>query len=206
MRCKSVCDVKTFTFVGESTCRQNDWHSYHWSSDCFEYPKKSTNRKKNFKPQKILWLSPSLEIRSTPPGIKPKPHMQGNAFLPYLFLFFWILLYKLKHTNYGNAITKRFNGYSKHSMSLGYLWPGLSTLPDNPGDSRFWTVSPSLQIRVSNLPDNCQSLSFLVRPGFHNNNILNILSCLTILLSTWITKFPHKLQQTVVLANVATVM
>ena len=24
----------------------------------------------------------------------------------------------------------------------------LSTLPDNPGDSRFWTVSPSLQIRV----------------------------------------------------------
>ena len=26
--------------------------------------------------------------------------------------------------------------------------PVLSTLPDNPGDSRFWTVSPGLQIRV----------------------------------------------------------
>ena len=38
----------------------------------------------------------------------------------------------------------------------------LSTLPDNPGDSRFWTVSPRLQIRVWNLPDNCQSLPFLV--------------------------------------------
>ena len=24
----------------------------------------------------------------------------------------------------------------------------LSTLPDNPGDSRFWTLSPGLQIRV----------------------------------------------------------
>ena len=24
----------------------------------------------------------------------------------------------------------------------------LSTLPDNPGDTRFWTVSPSLQVRV----------------------------------------------------------
>ena len=24
----------------------------------------------------------------------------------------------------------------------------LSSLPDNPGDTRFWTVSPSLQVRV----------------------------------------------------------
>ena len=31
--------------------------------------------------------------------------------------------------------------------------PVLSTLPDNPGDSRFWTVSPGLQIREWNLPD-----------------------------------------------------
>ena len=39
---------------------------------------------------------------------------------------------------------------------------GLSTLPDNLGDSRFWTVSPGLQIRVWNLPDNRQNLPFLV--------------------------------------------
>ena len=30
----------------------------------------------------------------------------------------------------------------------------LSILPDNPGDSRFWTASPGLQIRVWNLLDN----------------------------------------------------
>ena len=30
----------------------------------------------------------------------------------------------------------------------------LSILPDNPGDSRFWTLSPGLQIRVWNLLDN----------------------------------------------------
>ena len=42
------------------------------------------------------------------------------------------------------------------------VFPVLSTLPDNPGDSWFWTVSPGLQIRVWNLPDNRQSLSFLV--------------------------------------------
>ena len=38
----------------------------------------------------------------------------------------------------------------------------LSTLPDNLGDSRFWTVSPGLQIRVENFPDNRRSLLFLV--------------------------------------------
>ena len=43
----------------------------------------------------------------------------------------------------------------------------LSTLPDNPGDSRFWTISPSLQIRVWNLPDNRRSLPFLARFDFH---------------------------------------
>ena len=40
--------------------------------------------------------------------------------------------------------------------------PGLSTLPANPGDSRFWTVYPSLQIRVCILPDNRRSMPFLV--------------------------------------------
>ena len=43
---------------------------------------------------------------------------------------------------------------------------GLSTLPDNPGDSRFWTISPGLQIRVWNLPHNRRSLPFLVRFDF----------------------------------------
>ena len=38
----------------------------------------------------------------------------------------------------------------------------LSTLVDNPGDSRVWTVSSDLKIRVRNLPDNQQSLPFLV--------------------------------------------
>ena len=47
----------------------------------------------------------------------------------------------------------------------------LSTLPNNPGDSRFWTVSPGLQIRVWNLPDNCQSLLFLVDSTFCQWNL-----------------------------------
>ena len=38
----------------------------------------------------------------------------------------------------------------------------LSFRPDNPGDSRFWTVSLGLQIRVWNLPDNCQILQYFV--------------------------------------------
>ena len=61
---------------------------------------------------------------------------------------------------------------------------GLSSLPDNPGDSRFWTASParSPDFRVSNLPNNHRSLPFLVRPDFHNYKILNVLSCLTMLL------------------------
>ena len=43
---------------------------------------------------------------------------------------------------------------------------GLSTVPDNPGDSRFWPISPGLQIRIWNLPDNRQSLPFLVVSTF----------------------------------------
>lgn len=38
------------------------------------------------------------------------------------------------------------------TINLGLL-AGLLTLLDNPGDSRFWTVSPGLQIRVWNLSD-----------------------------------------------------
>ena len=57
---------------------------------------------------------------------------------------------------------------------------GLSTLPDNPGDSRFWMVSPGLQIcllspyfeqYVCNLLDNCPSLLFFM------NKILNVQHC-----------------------------
>ena len=47
-----------------------------------------------------------------------------------------------------------------------YLTSGLSTLPDNPRDSRFWTVSPALQIRVWNLLDNRRSLPFPVDSTF----------------------------------------
>ena len=36
----------------------------------------------------------------------------------------------------------------------------LSSLPDNPRASRFWTLSPSLQIRVWSLLDDRQSCSF----------------------------------------------
>ena len=39
---------------------------------------------------------------------------------------------------------------------------GLSTLPDNPGDSRFLTISPGLQSYVCSLPDKCGSLLFVV--------------------------------------------
>ena len=42
----------------------------------------------------------------------------------------------------------------------------LSTLPDNPGDTRFWTVSPSLQVRVSNPPEIRRILPFLVESTF----------------------------------------
>ena len=48
------------------------------------------------------------------------------------------------------------------------------TLPDDSGDSRFWT-GPD---RVRNLVDNCQSLSFVVRLDFYKNKISNISSCL----------------------------
>ena len=47
----------------------------------------------------------------------------------------------------------------------------LSALPDNPGDSRFWTVSPGLQIRVWNLPDILRSLQFSCRLDFPTINL-----------------------------------
>ena len=47
---------------------------------------------------------------------------------------------------------------------------GLSILPDNPGDSRFWTVSPGLQIRVWNLADDRRSLPFFVDSTFWQLN------------------------------------
>ena len=44
--------------------------------------------------------------------------------------------------------------------------PGLSTLPANPGNSRFWTVYPSLKITVWILPDNRRRMPFLVDSSF----------------------------------------
>ena len=54
-------------------------------------------------------------------------------------------VYNLCH-NYHSIVLK------KNTLSICVI-AGLSTLPDNPGDSRFWTISPGLQIRVWNLPD-----------------------------------------------------
>ena len=51
---------------------------------------------------------------------------------------------------------------SSNDFLISGLWMVLSTLPRNVGDSRFWTVSRGLQIRVWNLPNNHQSLPFLV--------------------------------------------
>ena len=71
--------------------------------------------------------------------------------------------------NWSEALTSSANyqqyGNSALIPQLSFPWEtgaGLSTLPDNPGDSRFWTISPRLQIRVWNLPDNRRSLPFLV--------------------------------------------
>ena len=47
-------------------------------SDCFEYPQKSLLRSRH--PKKILPLSPSLEIRSTPPPTSPQSKDQPLAF------------------------------------------------------------------------------------------------------------------------------
>ena len=71
------------------------------------------------------------------------------------------------------------SSYSQHpflslkilNFSSGYwnFFPSftvLSTLPNNPWYSRFWIVSPSLQIRVWNLQENCRSLPFLSRLDF----------------------------------------
>ena len=52
------------------------------------------------------------------------------------------------------------------SSHLHYPFPVLSTLPDNLGDSRFWTVSRSLQIRVWNLPDNSRKFAISCRLDF----------------------------------------
>ena len=52
------------------------------------------------------------------------------------------------------------------SSHLHYPFPVLSTLPDNPGDSRFWTISRSLQIRVWNLPDNRRKFAISCRLDF----------------------------------------
>ena len=49
-----------------------------------------------------------------------------------------------------------------------------SSLPDNLGDSRFWTISPGLQIRVWNLLDNRQSLPFLRQTCLSDNKISTI--------------------------------
>ena len=55
----------------------------------------------------------------------------------------------------------------------------LSTVPNNPGYSRFGTVSPGLQIRVWNLQDNLRSLPFLQQTRLTDYKISTILRCLS---------------------------
>ena len=38
--------------------------------------------------------------------------------------------------------------HNKPVQEIYKRYSGPSILPDNPGDSRFWSVSPGLQIRV----------------------------------------------------------
>ena len=52
------------------------------------------------------------------------------------------------------------------ASNLHCPFPVLSTLPDNPGDSRFWTVSPGLQIKVWNLLDNRRTFAISCRLDF----------------------------------------
>ena len=68
---------------------------------------------------------------------------------------------------------------SRYKYFNNIISPGLSTLPDNPEDSRFWTGSPGLQIRVWNLLDNRRSLPFLVESTFWKYNFKYILCCLS---------------------------
>ena len=56
---------------------------------------------------------------------------------------------------------------------VGKPFAVLSTLPDNPGHSRFWTVSPGLQIRVWNL------LDIQLYTQMSDNKLLDILGCLS---------------------------
>ena len=56
---------------------------------------------------------------------------------------------------------------------VGKPFAVLSTLPDNPGHSSFWTVSPGLQIRVWNL------LDIKLYTQLSDNKLLNILGCLS---------------------------
>ena len=65
--------------------------------------------------------------------------------------------------------TKNFQEYPPPPPHSPETWSPVASLPvsistvNSPGwDSRFWTVSPGLQIRAWNLPDNRQSLPFLV--------------------------------------------
>ena len=83
------------------------------------------------------------------------------------------------------------------SSDLHYSLAVLSTLPDNPGDSRFWTVSPGLQIRVWNLPDNHPSFPFLVDSTFWQWNFKYF--ALFELFYCWHRTFPHKHQYAIVI-------
>ena len=66
----------------------------------------------------------------------------------------------------------------------------MSTLPDNPGDFGFWTVSPGLQIRVWNLVDNSRRLD-KTRLWHKIWNILHHLTYFTVNMDRRIRTIPH---------------
>lgn len=90
------------------------------------------------------------------------------------------------------TLWRKFSGTTKFITGcktgpLWFLWSWLIMLftfsvnsPGSSGRLQFTlrTVSPSLQASIWTLPDDHQSLSFLVRRDSHNNKVSNVLSCL----------------------------
>ena len=56
--------------------------------------------------------------------------------------------YKTQALNTKHVVTCAKNHWTTQTWGNPPSEAELSTLPDNPGDTRFWTASPSLQVRV----------------------------------------------------------
>jgi len=93
--------------------------------------------------------------------------------IPQYDNYHYILLFFTRDDIADHIGTKSATG-KKHSHTLGCQL----TLPDNLGDSRFWTKSPSLKISVLNLPDKCaigNHTNFLMfKPKYLPDRSLNL--------------------------------